>query len=138
MSCPPLRRFPEVAMQSRGLPRASPLLLTARDWRSSLASQHGTGVEVPTVDGGRAKITIPAGTQSGFQFRLKSKGMSILRSKERGDMFVEALVETPVNLSKRQKEILKEFENEGKNKKNNPETEGFFSKVRDLWEDLKD
>ena len=98
----------------------------------------GGHVEVPTVDGGRAKITIPAGTQSGFQFRLKSKGMSILRSKERGDMFVEALVETPVNLSKRQKEILKEFEDEGKNEKNNPETEGFFSKVRDLWEDLKD
>ena len=98
----------------------------------------GGHIEVPTVDGARARLTIPGGTQSGHQYRLKSKGMSILRSKERGDMFVQALVETPVNLSKRQKEILKEFETEGKNKKNNPESEGFFKKVKELWEDLKD
>lgn len=98
----------------------------------------GGHIEVPTVDGGRARVTIPPGTQSGHQFRLKSKGMSILRSKERGDMFVQASVETPVNLSKTQKELLKEFEKEGKTAKNSPESDGFFSKVRDLWEDLKD
>ena len=98
----------------------------------------GGHFEVPTVDSGRARVSIPAGTQSGHQFRLKGKGMSILRSKERGDMFVQAFVETPVNLSKKQKELLKEFQNEGKPMENNPESEGFFSKVKDIWEDLKD
>ena len=98
----------------------------------------GGHIEVPTVDGSRARITIPSGTQSGHQFRLKAKGMSILRSKERGDMFVQASVETPVNLSKKQKELLKEFEQEGKSADNSPESAGFFSKVKDLWEDLKD
>lgn len=98
----------------------------------------GGHIEVPTVDGARARITIPTGTQSGHQFRLKGKGMSVLRSKERGDMFVQASVETPVNLTKKQKELLKEFESEAGSKQNNPESEGFFKKVKDLWEDLKD
>lgn len=98
----------------------------------------GGHIEVPTVDGGRARITIPAGTQSGHRFRLKSKGMSVLRSRERGDMFVQANVETPVNLTKRQKELLREFDAESGDAKNNPESEGFFTKVKDLWEDLKD
>jgi len=98
----------------------------------------GGHIEVPTVDGARARITIPTGTQSGHQFRLKGKGMSVLRSKERGDMFVQASVETPVNLTKKQKELLKDFETEGDLEKNNPESEGFFTKVKDLWEDLKD
>ena len=97
----------------------------------------GGQIEVPAVDGSRARITIPAGTQSGHQFRLRSKGMSILRSKERGDMFVQAAIETPVNLTKKQKELLQEF-NEAGGAKNNPESEGFFAKVKDLWEDLKD
>lgn len=98
----------------------------------------GGHVEVPTVDGGRARITIPTGTQSGHQFRLKGKGMSVLRSKDRGDMFVQASVETPVNLTKKQKDLLKEFEGEGGPGQNNPESEGFFTKVKDLWDDLKD
>jgi molecular chaperone DnaJ len=98
----------------------------------------GGFIEVPTVDGARARITIPVGTQSGHQFRLKGKGMSVLRSKERGDMFVQASVEIPVNLTKKQKELLKEFESEGGSEQNNPESDGFFTKVRDLWEDLKD
>lgn len=98
----------------------------------------GGHIEVPTVDGGRARITIPGGTQSGHRFRLKSKGMSVLRSRERGDMFVQANVETPVNLTKRQKELLREFDAESGDAKNNPESEGFFTKVKDLWEDLKD
>ena len=98
----------------------------------------GGHIEVPTVDGGRARITIPAGTQSGHRFRLKSKGMSVLRSRERGDMFVQANVETPVNLTKRQKELLREFDAESGDAKNYPESEGFFTKVKDLWEDLKD
>ena len=98
----------------------------------------GGHIEVPTVDGGRAKITIPAGTQPGHQFRLKGKGMSILRSRERGDMFVQASVETPVNLTRKQKELLEEFESAGRAADNNPESDGFFTKVKEIWEDLKE
>ncbi len=98
----------------------------------------GGNIEVPTVDGGRAKINIPDGTQTGHQFRLRSKGMSVLRSMSRGDMFVEAVVETPVNLTKRQQELLREFEQELENDKNNPESQGFFSKVREFFEDLRE
>ncbi|NQV56251.1 MAG: molecular chaperone DnaJ [Rhodospirillales bacterium] len=98
----------------------------------------GGHIEVPTVDAGRARITIPAGTQSGRQFRLKGKGMSVLRTKDRGDMFVQANVETPVNLTKKQKALLQQFAEEADSAKNNPESEGFFTKVKDLWEDLKD
>ena len=99
----------------------------------------GGSIEVPTVDGGRAKVSIPAGTQSGHQFRLRGKGMSVLRSPARGDMFVEASVETPVKLTKRQEELLRQFEQEGGNSKDtSPESAGFFAKVKELWEDLKD
>jgi molecular chaperone DnaJ len=97
----------------------------------------GGSIEVPTVDGSRARVSIPAGTQSGHQFRLRGKGMSVLRSPARGDMFVEALVETPVNLSKRQEELLREFEAEG-GTETSPQSTGFFAKVKELWEDLKD
>ncbi len=98
----------------------------------------GGSIEVPTIDGGRARVTVPVGTQVGQQFRLKNKGMSVLKSSVRGDMFIEALVETPTNLSKKQKEILRMFDSEGSQKSNSPESEGFFAKVKDLWEDLKD
>lgn len=97
----------------------------------------GGNVEVPTIDGKRIKVNIPAGTQTGQQFRLKSKGMTILRSQNRGDLFVEVQVETPVNLSKRQKELLQEFAGQT-DAKTNPQSSGFFDKVKDLWEDLKD
>ena len=99
----------------------------------------GGSIEVPTVDGKRVKVTIPEGTTTGHQFRLKDKGMSVLRSRSRGDMFVQVFVETPQKLTKKQKEILKEFDGAGKDQKiHNPESEGFFTKVKDLWEDLKD
>ncbi len=99
----------------------------------------GGSVEVPSIDGTRAKVTIPAGTQTGQQFRLKSKGMSILNASARGDMFVQVNVETPVNLTSRQKELLEEFaEAGGKKHKNSPESEGFFAKVKELWNDLTD
>jgi molecular chaperone DnaJ len=97
----------------------------------------GGSIEVPVIDGSRAKITIPAGTQSGNQFRLRGKGMSVLRSPARGDMFVEAVVETPVNLTKRQEELLREFETAG-GKETSPQSSGFFAKVKELWDDLKD
>ena len=98
----------------------------------------GGAIEVPTVDGGRARVTIPAGTQSGNQFRLKGKGMSVYRSASRGDMFVQATVETPVNLSRAQKELLREFAEKGNAAKMSPLSHGFFSKVKELWEDLKE
>ncbi len=102
------------------------------------ASLGGT-LEVPTIDGKRAKVSIPAGTQSGHQFRLRGKGMSVMRSIARGDMFVEAVVETPVKLTRRQEELLRQFEAEGgAGKEASPESAGFFAKVKEIWEDLKD
>ena len=99
----------------------------------------GGSVEVPTVDGSRARINIPAGTQSGQQFRLRAKGMSMLRTTSRGDMFVELSVETPINLTKKQKELMEQFRKEGGDEtSHSPESGGFFSKVKELWEDLKD
>jgi molecular chaperone DnaJ len=98
----------------------------------------GGSIEVPTVDGSRARVTVPAGTQSGHQFRLKAKGMTVLRSAARGDMFVEATVETPVNLTKRQQELLREFDKEGENHRTHPESEGFFARVKEFFEDLRE
>lgn len=98
----------------------------------------GGAVEVPTISGGRAKITVPAGTQANQQFRLRGKGMPVLRSKTVGDMYVEVGIETPVNLSKRQKELLREFEDEGQGRDTSPESAGFFSRVKEFWEDLTD
>ena len=98
----------------------------------------GGTIEVPTLDGRRARITIPAGTQNGHQFRLAGKGMPVLRSSAHGDMFVQTGVETPMNLTKRQKELLHEFEQAGSAEKTSPESAGFFAKVKELWEDLKD
>ncbi len=91
----------------------------------------GGSVEVPTIDGKKAKVTIPAGTQTGDKFRLKDKGMSILKESMRGNMFIHASVETPKNLTKKQKDLLKSFDDESKG--SSPESEGFFSKVKDLW-----
>ena len=98
----------------------------------------GGTIEVPTVEGKLARLTLPEGTPTGHQFRLKGKGMKVLRSEARGDMFVQASVETPVNLSKRQKELLKEFEEESHAATHSPQSHGFFDKVKELWEDLKD
>ena len=96
----------------------------------------GGSIEVPTIDGNRAKISVQPGTQSGQQFRLKDKGMSVLRSKARGDMYVHAKIETPVNLTKRQKELLREFDDESEAHKHSPESHGFFARVKELWDDL--
>jgi len=96
----------------------------------------GGTVEVPCIDGTRAKVTIPKGTQSGHQFRLKGKGMSILRSPSRGDMFIQAVVETPVNLTKEQEDLLRQFEKGAKEGDHSPESSSFFKRVKELWEDL--
>ena len=98
----------------------------------------GGAIEVPTIEGSRARLSIPAGTQSGRQFRLRGKGMSVLRSPSRGDMYVEATVETPVNLSDRQKELLEEFRDSGGSEKTSPQSHGFFDKVKELWDDLRE
>jgi molecular chaperone DnaJ len=98
----------------------------------------GGSIEVPTVEGSLARVSIPAGTPTGHQFRLKGKGMSALRSSVRGDMFVQALVETPVNLTEKQKEILRQFESESTAERTSPQSHGFFDKVKELWEDLKE
>ena len=98
----------------------------------------GGAIEVPTVEGSRTKVTVPAGTQSGHQFRMRGKGMTVLRSPARGDMYIHAIVETPVNLSKRQQELLREFEKEGEKGKTNPESEGFFARVKEFFEDLRE
>lgn len=96
----------------------------------------GGNIEAPSIDGGRAKVAIPEGTQHGQQFRLKGKGMSVLRSSARGDLYIQIAVETPVNLTKRQRELLHEFEKESKGRKNSPQSQGFFAKVKEFWEDL--
>ena len=103
------------------------------------AAALGGEIEVPTIDGARARVEVPAGTQSGRRMRLRGKGMRLMRSTSRGDMFVEVLVETPINLTKRQKELLAEFADAGDgHSAHNPESHGFFQKVKDFFEDLTD
>ncbi|HJO74372.1 MAG TPA: molecular chaperone DnaJ [Rhodospirillales bacterium] len=101
------------------------------------ASLGGT-LEVPTLEAKLVRVTIPEGTPTGHQFRLKNKGMPILRSSARGDMFVQVMVETPVNLTDKQKELLKEFEKDSSPEHHSPQAHGFFGKVKELWEDLKE
>ncbi|MDW8315457.1 MAG: molecular chaperone DnaJ [Rhodovarius sp.] len=97
----------------------------------------GGQIEVPTIDGGRTRITIPPGTQTGDNFRLRGKGFSVLRSPARGDMYVQVTVETPRNLTPRQRELLEAFEAEArKGGKTHPESEGFFAKVKEFWDGL--
>ncbi len=97
----------------------------------------GGEIEVPTIEGKKARLTIPPGTQSETQFRFKSKGMTILRQSSRGDMYAEVGVEIPVNLTKRQKSILREFENEGGTSKiHSPKSQSFFKKLKEVWEEL--
>ena len=95
----------------------------------------GGSIEVPTIDGGRGRVQIPAGSQSGRQMRLRGKGMPPLRGGGSGDMIIELAVETPVNLTSRQKELLREFDALAEN--NNPESSSFFSSVKSFWDSMK-
>jgi molecular chaperone DnaJ len=95
----------------------------------------GGQFEVPTLDGARSRVKVPEGTQSGRQVHLKGKGMPVLRSRQMGDMYVQIVVETPQNLSRRQRDLLEEFERVS-NEENNPESTGFFSRVKDFFETL--
>ena len=94
----------------------------------------GGEVEVPTIDGGRSMVKVPAGSQTGKQMRLRGKGMPALRGGGSGDMLIEVAVETPINLTTRQRELLREFEALSEN--NNPEATSFFSKVKNFWDGM--
>ena len=91
----------------------------------------GGQIEIPTVDGGKTRVIIPEGSQNNKQFRLRSKGMPVLRQKRQGDLYLQISVETPISLSKKQKQLLEEFEKES-NEKTNPESHSFFKKIRDF------
>ncbi|MCW1954352.1 molecular chaperone DnaJ [uncultured Lentibacter sp.] len=102
---------------------------------SMAAAALGGDIEVPTIDGGRSRVKIPSGSQSGRQMRLRAKGMPALRGGGSGDMFIELAVETPVNLTSKQKELLKEFEELSED--NNPESKSFFKSVKGFWDSMK-
>jgi molecular chaperone DnaJ len=99
---------------------------------SMVAAALGTEISVPTLDGQKVSIKIPEGSQSGKQFRQRGKGMPVLRSKDVGDLYVQILVETPQNLTRRQRELLQEFEKDSSNS-TSPESAGFFSRVKDFF-----
>ena len=92
----------------------------------------GSTVEVPTIDGGKAKVKIPAGTQHGKQFRLKGKGMPIMKNKNYGDLYIQAITEVPVSLTKEQKNLLEQFK-KLEDTKTNPIMKDFFEKAKRFW-----
>ncbi len=99
--------------------------------------QAAIGAEIPvrTVDGGEVKVKIAEGTQSGKQVKVRGKGMPVLRSRDVGDLYIQATVETPQNLTRRQRELLAEFDAESSHK-THPEAAGFFTKMKDFFENL--
>ena len=92
----------------------------------------GGALDVPTLDGTTARLNIPAGTQSGNHVRLRGKGMTVLRAPSRGDMVIEMVVETPQHLTKKQQELLREFEKAGDKDRTSPASEGFFSRMKEF------
>lgn len=97
----------------------------------------GGEIEIPTIDGGRARVSIPEGAQTGRKLRLRGKGMPSLRGSGKGDLYIEVFVETPRKLSARQKELMREF-GDCSEAGCNPESEGFLGRVRRFWDDLTD
>jgi molecular chaperone DnaJ len=102
---------------------------------SMVTAALGGEFTVPTIDGSRTKVNVPEGTQTGRQVRLNGKGMPVLRSRDVGDMYVQVFVETPKNLTRRQRELLAEFDQES-SKETQPESAGFFAKVKDFFDGL--
>lgn len=92
----------------------------------------GGEFNVPQIDGGKTRVKVPEGSQTGKQFRLKGKGMPVLRTSKVGDMYIQIVVETPSNLNRRQRELLEEFE-KASSAETHPESAGFFSRVRDFF-----
>jgi molecular chaperone DnaJ len=103
---------------------------------SMVSAALGGEIEVPTIDGGRSRVKVPDGSQSGRQMRLRNKGMPALRGGSSGDMYIELAIETPVKLTSKQKELLKEFEASCATS-NNPNASGFFDKVKAFWDEMK-
>jgi molecular chaperone DnaJ len=98
----------------------------------------GGQIEVPVLGGGRSRVTIPEGTQSGRKFRLRGKGMPVLRGGgQAGDLYIHCVVETPVRLTRKQKELLRAFEEAG-SEDNNPEASGFFKRVKEFFDGAKE
>jgi molecular chaperone DnaJ len=97
----------------------------------------GGTFDVVTLDGTKSRVTVPEGTQAGKQFRLKAKGMPVLRSTQVGDLYIQIQIETPQKLTKRQRELLQEFE-QLSSKENNPESTGFFARMKDFFDTLSD
>ena len=95
----------------------------------------GGEFDVPAIDGSKVRVKVPAGTQTGRRFRLAGKGMPVLRAKQTGDMYVQVVVETPQNLTKRQRELLTEFEKLS-SEQTQPESAGFFSRVKEFLDGL--
>jgi len=102
---------------------------------SMVTAALGGEFTVPTLDGADAKVRVPEGTQSGKQFRLRGKGMTVLRSRDLGDLYIQVVVETPQALTRRQRELLLEFEQES-SKDTHPESSGFFSRVREFFDGI--
>ena len=99
---------------------------------SMVTAALGGEFEVPSIDGSKSRVKVPAGTQSGRRFRLSSKGMPVLRTKQTGDMYVQVVVETPQSLTKRQRELLNEFEKLS-SKDTQPESNGFFARIKEFF-----
>jgi molecular chaperone DnaJ len=102
---------------------------------SMVTAAMGGDIEVPTIDGGKTKVKVPEGTQSGRRFRLQSKGMPVLRQRQHGDMYVQVVVETPQKLTKKQRELLAEFDRLS-SVETQPESSGFLGKVKEFLDGL--
>ena len=102
---------------------------------SMVTAAVGGEFEVPTIDGGQTRVKVPEGTQSGRRFRLQGKGMPVLRARQSGDMYVQVVVETPQNLTKKQRDLLAEFDRLSSTA-TQPESSGFFGKVKDFLDGL--
>ena len=101
---------------------------------SIVSATLGGNIEAPTLDGGKTRVKVPAGIQSGKQLRLRGKGMPNIRGKSHGDLYIELSIETPVNLNEKQRSLLMEFEKSLQASDNNPKHSNFFSKVKNFWE----
>jgi molecular chaperone DnaJ len=99
---------------------------------SMVTAALGGEFAVHTLDGGETKVKVPEGVQSGKQFRIKGKGMPVLRARDVGDLYIQAMVETPQNLTRRQRELLQEFAKESSGQ-THPEADGFFSRMKDFF-----
>jgi molecular chaperone DnaJ len=97
----------------------------------------GGQFEVATLDGTQTRVKIPEGTQNAKQFRLKGKGMPVLRQPAMGDLYIQIAIETPQNLNKRQRELLEEFERVS-SQDNSPQSSGFFARMKEFFEGLSE